>query len=90
MQHEQMQQHPCFIGSDKECSKMKEQTPKKKETHGTARKKRTKMKKTSEFTGKSSKMKGKYQKKKENTWETQKTKKDPKLTSRPFSAIKLL
>ena len=43
-----------------------------------ARKKRTKVKKTSEFTGKSSKMKGKYQKKKENTWETQKTKKNPK------------
>ena len=48
------------------------------------------MKKTSEFTVKSSKMKGKYQKKKENTWETQKTKKkqktkkNPKLTSRPL------
>ena len=90
MQHEQMQQHPCFIASDKECSKMKGTKTKKYETHGTASKKRTKVKKTSEFTGQSSKMTGKYQKKKENTWETQKTKKNPKknkknpkLTSRP-------
>ena len=30
MQHEQMQQHPCFIGSDKECSKMKRTKTKKK------------------------------------------------------------
>ena len=29
MQHEQMQQHPCFIGSDKDVAKWKEQKQKK-------------------------------------------------------------